>query len=302
MFPAYKIFHQIQIQKNTSYELITTTDSSTIDLNELMQIEGVKRISPVLSVNASLSLEKYTMDCEIRAVYSSFLSLNFIQGTMYPDSSNMPYLILNKAAAKAFTHEHQIATVSLEDTVMMGANDTVYKAIICGIFDDESETPSIYMSYDVAQKEYGTSGQTKLVFLLNNIGSVEGVISTLQQQNIHAHFDPNLTLAWDLLQTQCWQTALLSIGLLTCYTVLIREKQSVDTSSTHSEITMLLISGMTANSIAEVYPLRLVLTEVICALSALFISIFTGTFSVSAVGLGIICIIFLNGILLTPKY
>lgn len=294
LFPACQTFQQIQAEKNIPYELTATTEKGNIDLNALMQIEDVERISPVVNLNATLSLEEYKLDCEIMAVYSSFLSLNFIQGTMYPDSSNMPYLIINKAAAKAFTYEHQTTTVSLEDTVLMSANDTVYKATICGIFDDGSEAPNAYMSYDVAQKEYGSSGQTKLVFLLNNIGSVENVVSTLHQQEIHAHFDPNLILALNLLQTQCWQTTLLSIGLLACYTVLIREKQSIDIASSHSRITMLLISGMTANSIAEVYPLRLILTKVICALIALFMSILTGTFSITAVGLEMICIIVLN--------
>lgn len=294
LFPTCQTFQQIQTEKNTSYELTATTEKSNINLDALMQIEGVERISPVVNLNATLSLEEYKLDCEIRAVYSSFLSLNFIQGTLFPDGSNMTYLILNKAAAKAFTHEHQTTTVSLEDTVLMSANDTVYKATVCGIFDDGNEAPNIYMSYDVAQKGHGTNGQTGLVFQLNNIGSVENVVSALHQQEIHAHFDPNLTLAWNLLQTQCWQTTLLSIGLLACYIVLIREKQAIDIATNHSEITMLLISGMTANSIAEVYPLRLILSEVICALIALFMSLFTGTFSVTAVGLEMICIIVLN--------
>lgn len=279
LFPACQTFQQIQTEKNTPYELTATTENSNIDLNTLIQIEGVERISPVVNLNATLSLNEYKLDCEIKAVYSSFLGLNFTQGTMYPDSSNMPYLILNKAAAKAFTHEYQTLTATPEDTVMMNANGTERKAIICGIFDDGSEVPAVYMSYDTAQKEYGTSGQTELLFLLNNMGGAEDVVTALQRQNIYASFDSNLTLAWELLQTQCWQTTLLSVGLLACAVALIREKRSAEILKAQSETEMLLLSGMTADAVGSIYPLRIALTGLICALTATFIALMMGTFT-----------------------
>lgn len=287
LFPACQTFQQIQAEKNTPYELTATTDNNSIDLNTLMQIEGVERISPVVNLNATFSLNEYKLDCEIKAVYSSFPSLKFIQGTIYPDSSNMPYLILNKAAAKAFTHEYQTITVSPEDTVMMYANGAERKTIICGIFDDGSETPAVYMSYDVAQKEYGTSGQTELIFLLNNTGSAENVVSTLQRKNIYASFDPNLTLAWKLLQTQCRQTVMLSIGLLACAVALIREKRIIERTKAQSEIAMLLLCGMTADDAGSIYPLRIALTGVACTLTASLIALIMGVFSLIAVGIGV---------------
>ena len=291
LFPVCHTFQQIQTEKDTTYELTATTDNSNIDLNTLIQIEGVARISPVVNLNATLSLNEYKLDCEIRAVYSSFLSLKFTQGTMYPDSSNMPYLILNKAAAKAFVHEYQAITVTPEDTLMMIANGTERKAIICGIFDDGSETSVVYMSYNTAQREYGTSNQTDLVFLLNNMGSAEDVVSGLQRQNIYASFDPNLTLAWKLLQKQCWQTVLLSVGLLACAVALIREKRSVELTETRSETTMLLLSGMTADIVGQIYPLRIVLTSAACVLTAAIISVIMGTFSLVTIGITIFAVI-----------
>ena len=290
LFPACQIFQQIQAEKNTPYELTATTDNSNIDLNTLMEIEGVERISPMINMNATLSLAEYKLDCEIRAVYSSFLSLKFIQGTIFPDNSNMPYLILNKAAAKAFSHEYQTVTVSPEDTVMMNANGTERKAIVCGIFDDGSETPAVYMSYDVAQREYGISGQTELVFLLNYMGSMEDVVAVLQRQNIYASFDPNLTLTWELLQKQGWQTILLSIGLLACAAALIREKRSAGIAKAHTETAMLLLSGMTADAVGSIYPLRVVLTETACTLASVLISLIMGTFSLIALGISI-CVV-----------
>ena len=276
LFPACQTLQQIQTEKNTPYELTATTDNRNIDLNTLMQIEGVERISPVANLNATLLLGEYQLDCGIRAVYSSFLSLKFTQGTMYPDSSNMPYLILNKAAAKAFTYEYQTVTVTPEDTVMMNANGAERKAIICGIFDDGSETPAVYMSYDAAPKDYGVVGQTELLFLLNNMGSAEKVISALQRKNIYARFDPNLTLAWKLLQKQCWQTVMLSLGLLACAVALIREKRSAEIAKSQSETAMLLLCGMTADAVVSIYPLRIVMTGLVCTLTATLIALLVG--------------------------
>lgn len=291
LFPACQTSQQIQAEKNTPYELTATTDSSNIDLNTLMQIEGVERISPVVNLNATLSLNEYKLDCEIRAVYSSFLSLKFTQGTMYPDSSNMPFLILNKAAAKAFSHEYQTITVTPEQTVMMNTNGAEWKAIICGIFDDGSETPSVYMSYDAAQKEYATSGQTELVFLISNMGSAEDVVSALQRQNIYASFDPNLTLAWELLQKQCWQTALLSIGLLACAAVLIREKRKIEIARYRSKTAMLLLSGMTADSVESIYPLRIVIAESLAMIITTLGAVLLGKFSFPGIGLSVLAAI-----------
>ena len=285
LFPACQTFQQIQAEKNTPYELTATTDNSNINLNTLMQIEDVERISPVVNLNATLSLNEYKLDCEIKAVYSSFLSLKFTQGTMYPDSSNMPYLILNEPAAKAFSHEYQTITVTPEETVTMNANGEDRKAIICGIFDDGSEAPTVYMSYDAAQKEYGTSGQTELVFLLNNMGSAEDVVSALRQQNIYASFDPNLTLAWELLQKQCWQTVMLSIGLLACAVVLIREKRATEIARTQSETNMLLLNGITADAVNLIFPLRMIMTSVICTLIVSLVAMLMGTFLLTSFGI-----------------
>jgi hypothetical protein len=62
LFPTCQFFQQIQAEKNTPYELTATTDSCNIDLNTLMQIEGVERISPVINMNANLSFEEYALE------------------------------------------------------------------------------------------------------------------------------------------------------------------------------------------------------------------------------------------------
>lgn len=263
-----------------------------------MQIEGVERISPVLNLSANLSADDFKLDCTVKAVYSSFLDLQFTEGAMYPDSSNMPYLILNEAAAKSFALDYQTAIVSAEDTVMMNANGTERKAIICGIFDDGSKTPTVYMSYDVAQKEYEPTVQTELIFLLEDKGAAEEVVSTLQRQNIYASLDSGITLAWELLQKQCWQTALLSIGLLACAAVLFRERRTAETHTRHSEIAMLYLTGMTADSVSMIYPIRIVLSVLLALILVLMAAAILGVFSAIGIGVSILCASVLTAVII----
>lgn len=284
LFPACQIFQQIQVEESTSYELVATMEGRNIDLNTLMQINGVERASPILNISASFDLDDQMLDCKIKAVYSSFLGLRFEEGTMYPDNSNTPYLIMNKASAEIFLQE-QKATVG--DTVRMIVNGKERKVAICGVFEDGSEIPSVYMSYDTALREFGQSGNTELILALADKGVAENVISTLYKHDIHADFDSNITLAWDLMQKQSWYTLLVSFTLICCAVVLIRKEHQTEIKVHKSESAMLLSLGMTANAVQCIYPVRIIFTEIICMVIATMGSVIMGTFTFLAVFISI---------------
>lgn len=279
LFPACKDFQEIQVDKHTNYELNASTNSSSLNLNTLIQLDGIEKITPVLSLNASLSIKDHVLNSEVLAVHSSFLQLDFTEGGMYPENSNMPYLILNEAAAESFKKEYKTMTVCSGDTIQMDAGGLFRKAIVCGIFDDGTESPTIYMSYDVAHKEHGTGGHTDFIIVLENKGSAESVISSLQKKGIYANFDSNITLAWNLRSKQCWQTVLLSVVLLACAGMLIRWKRKEEIVVCRSESSMLLISGMTASVLRKLYPVRLGMAQLVCMLAASTVAVIMGTFS-----------------------
>ena len=279
LFPACKDFQEIQVDKHTNYELNASTNSSSLNLNTLIQLDGIEKITPVLNLNASLSIKDHVLNSEVLAVHSSYLQLNFIEGSMYPENSNMPYLILNKAAAESFKQEHKTLTVYPGDTIQMDAGVFSRKAIVCGVFEDGAESPTIYMSYDVAHKEYDTGGYVDLIIVLENKGSAESVISSLHKKGIYANFDSNITLAWDLRLKQCWQTVLLSIVLLVCAALLIRWKRKEESVKCRSEGYMLLLSGMTASTLRVLYHMRLAIGQIACLLIASAVAAIMGTFS-----------------------
>ena len=278
LFPACKDFQEIQVDKHTNYELNTSTNSSSLNLNTLIQLDGIEKATPVLSLNASLSIKDYVLNSEVLAVHSSFLQLDFTEGGMYPENSNMPYLILNKAAAESFKQEYKTITVCPGDTIQMDAGVFSRKAIVCGVFEDGAESPTIYMSYDVAHKEYDTGGNIDLIIVLENKGNAESVVSSLQKKGIYANFDSNIALAWDLRLKQCWQTVLLSIVLLSCAALLIQWKWKEERVKCRTEGYMLLLSGMTASTLRMLYHIRLAMAQIMCLLTASTVAAVMGTF------------------------
>lgn len=282
LYPACKAFKQIHTERNTIYELTASTNRSNLDLSMLMQIEGVERVSPVLILQATLSADDFKLENKVVAVYSSFLDLDFYYGNIYPDASNMPYLILNEAAAKAFSMDGKTMSISLEDTVMLKIDDTERKANICGIFDDGSETPIVYMSYDTAHKEFGRNQAFELVFALKNKGYAESVATALRAQDVDAVFDASVGPSWDLLTQQFLQTMFFSISLLSCFAVLIHERHKKEVQESRFELMMLLISGIARENVEIVYILRIAMLEMICLIATAIFSFFTGMFSLLA--------------------
>ncbi len=143
------------------------------------------------------------------------------------------------------------------------------------------------MSYDAAQKGSEYTGQTELVISLEDKGAAEKAGSALRRQNIHAGFDPSIPLAWELLQKQFWQMGLLSIVLMSSAVVLIREKRAAEKHRCHSEAAMLYLSGLTAESVRMIYPLRIVLILATVLLFALLSALLLGEFSVWGIGVSI---------------
>lgn len=301
LFPTCQLFQEIQIERKTPFELSITPGNNRIDLNTLMQIDGVERISPIIRLNSNIAFEDYEVDCKIKAVYSYFLDFQFVEGTLYPDSSNMPYLILNRVAAKALSQTDQTISIFVEDIVIMTVNDVEWKAIVCGICEDESDTPTVYMSYDIANKELAQGDDLELIVALEDKSAVESVAAELRSQSLNVDFDSNVSLAWELMQRQCWQTIFLSIGLLSSAVFLIREKRRTEIHEHQSETVMLLLSGITVKIVSVIYTLRIVLTVVCCMVAASIAAIIAGTFSSLAILLGICIAGVISAVILIPQ-
>lgn len=286
IFPACHTFLELRAEKSAPYELTANASGRYISLDTISQIEGIERVSPVLRINGELAYEAYTLSCEIKAVYSSYPKLKFTDGTMYPDQSVMPYLVLNKAAAKSFALERETMSVTVGDTVVLSAEGSAQTAAVCGIFDDGSDIPAVYMGYDTASR-FTAQDTVELAVSLTSKGAAQDVVSDLQKRGFSASFDANVSLAWNLMGQQALQSGLTSAGFLLAAAILMREKRSGERRTRKGEPAMLLLSGLTGSEVRAVFPLRLALTEGACLSAAAILSATAGIFSLLGMGAGI---------------
>lgn len=261
-----------------------------IDLDALLQVKDIQRVSPVLRLETELSVEEYTLKCPIQAVYCSFLDLKFIEGVLFPNDSNMPYLVLNKAAAEAFAiKEDEKITVTANTEVLMKSGKLKCKASICGIFDDGSETPAAFMSYDTAIKEFSQSTSKELLLALANKGACADVVKSIRRLGLNASFDENEGLRWNLLSRQVWLLALMSIGFIVCAYCLNAQNIRYNRAAQHDEESALLLSGMNLSDAEMINSLRIAVTESFCCVLAMAVTGLIGTFSL--MGLEVVLVI-----------
>ena len=263
LFPGAQTAQQLYTEKHTPFELIGSADDTTIDLNTLSQIAGVERVSPILQVNCQLTYGKKDASNQIDAVYASYLNVHLTDGTLFMDNTNMPYLVLNEAATRLFAEKDDEPGIAVQEELLLKSGDVETKAQVCGIYQDDSETPHIYMSYEVAHKLFGAQFTgTNVAFLLINKGAVEEVSAKLRKQNFSVGANTDTSLAWNLLEQQTWQTFLVSVVFVVCSAILIREKNASEKRQSNGEQEVLLTAGLTARMVESVIFVRILMLEV----------------------------------------
>ncbi len=234
--------------------MMAVASDREIFLDRILAIEGVDRVSPVIRLDAAIEYGKDSpYSCQVRAVYSGFLELDFKEGKCFSDNFNMPFLILNTAAAEDLT-----AAVNTE--ILLNG----HKSVICGIFDDGSEIAAAYMSYDTANRLFPQTGQTELLIALSGKGYGSEVAQELQKQGLSAAFDENLGLRWELQTQQGWLFLLTAVGFLTCAGILIAANRRRELEMQYGEISGLLLSGIMPQEVRWIFPLRIIFAVLVC--------------------------------------
>lgn len=279
LFPGSQAAQRLYTEKRTPFELIGFTDSTGISLDTLSQITGVERVSPILLIDCQLTNGEKAANCQIDAVYRSYLNVNLTDGALFTDNTNMPYLVLNEAATKLFSEKNNDSKIGIQEEILLKSGDIATKAQVCGIYLDNSEIPHIYMSYEVARKLFGAQfTETSVALLLTNKGNVEEVSAALRKQKLSVSTNTDTSLAWKLLEQQTCQTFMVSTVLVVCSAILTREKIIQEKQCSRGELECLLMAGITNRSINSIIPLRIAVCEVICIVLCIIVAILTNNF------------------------
>ena len=270
-FPAYQSCNKLRQERAQPCELLVQVLGNVQSLESILQIDEVRTVSPVMNLEGTVIWGEYQMLCPILAVFSSYPKVDLVEGVLFPEESNMVCLMLNRAAAAAYFKEEATMTVSVNETVDLVVGGKAQKALICGIFDDNSENPLAYMSYQVAEREYQRTDPLTLLVSLNYSGEKAKIMEELRTLNLMVSKAPEEKLRWDLMAQQAWQLAGISGGFVICGAILLREKRKTQRRENNREAQMLLLGGLTTCDLQIIEILRLGMMLCGCFLVAVLI-------------------------------
>lgn len=115
-------------------------------LAEVRQLQGVKKAAAGIPIRSLLVLGEYSCSLTASAVTEGWLT-RVDEGTLFPEQSSMPYLVLNRAALQSFVNGQQRKA---DEGSLAWRNQPItingLPGQICGVLDDGSQTPAAWLS------------------------------------------------------------------------------------------------------------------------------------------------------------
>lgn len=257
LFSACGAWRELWVQQHIPLEITASVTGEDVTLEKLRQVEGIERISPVRRLDARLTSGEHTLSCEILAVLPDYPAFSMSQGGIFPAESNMPYLIVNETAVFAMDN-----TLAIGDTLTLQIDSRAHKAMLCGIFQDGSSEPAVYMSFETAADAFPYAGSRELILTLSGSGAWKTAVSQLRKCGVYPEGEPITEPSWTPISSRGW----ICITILCCAAVLLRERRRLELLTHADEFQALeacVLSGFRA-----VYPLRLLMALLLCAMCA----------------------------------
>lgn len=190
------LFMEIRDEKEEPFLLSAQNSQITAqELQILSEEPEISAISAVYEISASVQVNEVSADITLYGMESNFfetIKKEMIRGTIYQDSTAMPYLVLNEAACREILRVQSGKQAADLDGLMsntrMGKAGTVIRlgeevlsAGICGLVKDGLETPAAYLSQESARRllEPGTDCQQVWLWM-ERMGDMDKVIRFLE--------------------------------------------------------------------------------------------------------------------------
>ena len=272
-------YSQLYEELSSSY-VISGSVSGQAELEKYNEISSIDVATPVFNVTSTLSNQEASLSASITAVTSDYVDVTFLRGGVFPDESNMPFLVLNRYAAEHFTtQDDTVIAVDVNDTVMMTIQEQEVSAVICGIFEDGLEQPVVYMSYTVASRILPKEETIDLLFRLERTEDLEEVAKKLDKLHVSVTYDRSLPERWKLTKQQIYQTFLSALVLLLCSAVQMAGQNKRELQEALPQLQALCLCGMSLSQIRLLYPIRTVFAELFCILTVMTLATIVGYIS-----------------------
>lgn len=235
------------------------------ELEKYYEIPTIEDATPVVNVDSTLSNQETSLSASITAVTSDYLDVAFSQGGVFPDESNMPFLVLNRYAAEHFTAQDDTVTqVDVNDTVVVTIQEQEVSAVICGIFEDALEQPVVHMSYTVASRMLPKEETINLLFRLKRTDDLEEAAKELEQLHVSVSYDYSLPERWKLTKQQIYQTFLSALVLLLCSAVQMAGQNKREQQEALPQLQALCLCGFNQGQVGMLFVLRTLLADLVC--------------------------------------
>lgn len=180
---------QMAKEKSQPCRISASTDEvRAAELAELMKEEDILQVTEVYSISAEVTVSGMSGVWEICGVDSAFLPDKSLTGTIFPEESGMPWLVVNENAlkllkdvsGKTVDKPEPESWVNQSVTLTVGGRTVIGKT--CGILDsDEEDEPAVFMSRKSAQMmRNGEAAQTVWLTLMD-AGCEEAVENRLTE-------------------------------------------------------------------------------------------------------------------------
>lgn len=264
MLTTANAYSQLYEELSSPY-VLSGSVSGQAELEKYYEISSIDAATPVLNEDATLSSQEASLSASITAVTSDYLDVAFSLGGVFPDESNMPFLVLNRYAAEHFTtQDDTVTSVDVNDTVVMTIQEQEVSVVICGIFEDGLEQPVVYMSYTVASRMLPKEETINLLFRLKRTDDLEEAAKELDQLQVSVTYDHALPERWKLTKQQIYQTALSALVLLLCSAVQMAGQNKSERHEALPQLQALCLCGLNQGQAGMLFVLRTLFTELTC--------------------------------------
>ena len=142
----------LQQEKNAPCLLTASVDDPS-DIAAIPGLPGVSACSEVQTVDATIRAGVWEGEFSVCGVNADMINGRLITGSLFPEKTAMPYLVLNEAALCAFSRTDAPSDAAPAAADLAGMTvllDDTY-AKISGIVADGLTVPCVYMSLDAAR-------------------------------------------------------------------------------------------------------------------------------------------------------
>ena len=257
-------YSQLDEELSSPY-VLSGSVSGQAELEKYYEISSIDAATPVFNVTTTLSNQEATLSASMTATTSDYLDVTFSLGGVFPDESNMPFLVLNRYAAEHFTtQDDTVTSVDVNDTVVMTIQEQEVSAVICGIFEDDLEQPVVYMSYTVASRMLPKEETIDLLFRLKRTDDLEEAAKELGKLQVSVTYDHALPERWKLTKQQISQTFLSALVLLLCSAVQMARQNRREQQEALPQLQALCLCGLNPGQVGMLFVLRTLLTDLVC--------------------------------------